>query len=161
MAYKLTTVNAIPGESINIDTDDIPELPGATNKWYDSQAVTEDVEAARLASPTIQDKHFYTVGALVQKTGDLYWRIISPIQILEATAFLETAPSTGNARFQVYSNQQNILFDLTVNTNSSSVTSTEQAVSLQPGDYIRVDVISHGSASDLTISFKYRSLFEV
>jgi hypothetical protein len=160
MAYKLTTVNNEPGEAISIDTDDIAELPGATNKWYDSQAVIDDVETARLTSPTIQDKHFYTVGALVQKTGDLYWQIISPIQILEVTAFLKSVPTTGNARFQIYNNQQTLLFDLTLNSNDSSVVSTTEAVSLQAGDYVRVDVLSTGAASDLTISFKYRSLFE-
>ena len=161
MAYKLTTVNNQPGEAISIDTDDIAEFPGATNKWYDSQAVIDDVETARLASPTIQDKHFYTVGALVQKTGDLYWQIISPIQILEVTAFVKSVPTTGNARFQIYNSQQNLLFDLTLNVSDSSVASTTQAVSLQAGDYVRVDVLSTGAASDLTISFKYRSLFEV
>lgn len=160
MAYKLTTVNNEPGEHISINTDDIPELPEAINKWYDSQAVSEDVEAARLASPTIQDKHFYTIGTLVQKEGDLYWRIISPIELLGAVAFLETPPSTANARFQVYSNQQNLLFDLTINTGSTSTTSIEEPALLQAGDYVKVDILSPGNASDLTISFKYRSLFE-
>lgn len=160
MAYKLTTVNALPGENINIDTDDIPELVGANNKWYDSSLVSADVRTARLASPTLQDKHFYTVGELTQKTGDLYWRIISPIEIISVQAFLETAPTSSNARFQIYSNSQGILFDLVLTPGTTSVTSTTQPVSLESGDYIRVDVLSAGSSSDLTISFKYRSLIE-
>lgn len=165
MSFKLTKVNNLPGELISVVTDDIPESLNANNLWYTQQRVSSDIQAQRVSNPTIQDKHFYTVGEVAVKTGDLYWQIISPIEILEARAYLKI-PATGNLlEAQVVkntgANPSDILFTLELLPNSSSVISNTPAVTLLAGDYIRIDILQVGSAtpgSDLIISFKYRSI---
>lgn len=165
MAYKLTKVNNNPGEFISVDTDDIPELQNATNLWYTQQRVDADVLAHRQSVPTLQDKHFYTVGEIATKQGDLFWQIISPIEIISTQAVLQTAPAGSNAQFDIVknlgSNPSDTLFSLTLSPGSTFVESNTAPVQLAAGDYIRVDVLQIGNVSpgsDLTISFKYRSI---
>lgn len=165
MSFKLTKVNNLPGENITVVTDDIPEPANPTNLWYTNARVVSDVESNRTTNPTIQDKHFYTVGDVVVKTGDLYWQIISPIQILQAQLFAKTAPTGSNLGIVVIKNAgtqpTDELYDLELIPGSTLIQSNTSPVSLAAGDYIRVDVLQVGNTSpgsDMIVSFKYRSI---
>lgn len=165
MAFKLTKVNNVPGELINLNTDEVPENQNPTNKYYTTARADVDILAHRENSPTVQDKHFYTNGEIVQKVGDLYWRIVSPIEILSVQVYFGTPPVGSNAAIYVQKNQaanpSDLLFNITIPQNQQITDSTDPTATLQAGDYIRVDVAQVGSTtagSDLIVSFKYRSI---
>lgn len=166
MAFKLTKVNSLPGENISVDTDDVPELPNATNLYYTQERTNSDIVAHRNSNPTIQDKHFYTVGEIALKIGDLYWQILSDIEIISVQAILKENPIGGKVNLAIVKNLgsdlSDTLFTLDIFPNDNIVISNTPAVTLQAGDYIRVDILQVGSTSpgsDLTVSFKYRSIF--
>jgi|13_taG_2_1085334.scaffolds.fasta_scaffold00160_2 S-adenosylmethionine:tRNA-ribosyltransferase-isomerase (queuine synthetase) len=166
MAFKLTKVNSLPGENISVDTDDVPELVGATNLYYTQARTNSDIVSHRNTNPTIQDKHFYTIGEIALKVGDLYWQILSDIEIISVQAVLKENPVGGKVNLAIVKNLgsalADTLFTLDIFPNDNLVISNTSAVTLQQGDYIRVDVLQVGSTtagSDLTVSFKYRSIF--
>lgn len=165
MAFKLTKVNQIPGELISIDTNNVPE--GTSNLYYTEDRTDARVTSLRNTYPTIQDKHFYTVGDIEVKIGDLYWQIIHPIEIFKVYINFKSAPVGGQAIIQVVKNTGSDPSDLLYNFEISSQTSTAESITapitLSAGDYLRVDIIQRGSTSpgsDLTVSFKYRSIIE-
>ena len=166
MSFKLTKVNNLPGQFISVVTDDIPEpQQNPTNKWYTDQRVNSDISSHRNNSPTLQDKHFYTTGQIATKTGDLYWQIISAIEIISVQVYFKTPPTGSNAAIYIQKNQatnpSDLLFDITIPSGQSVTQSTESPATLQAGDYIRVDIAQVGTTtpgSDLIVSFKYRSI---
>lgn len=165
MSFKLTKVNDLPGENISIVTDDIPEDANATNLWYTNQRVVSDIETNRTSNPTIQDKHFYTTGNVVVKTGDLYWQIITAIEILEVQLYVKTAPLGSNLGIAVVKNDgsqpSDEIFSLQLAPGANTVQSSTAAVSLQAGDYLRINVLQIGNTfpgTDMIVSFKYRSI---
>lgn len=165
MAFKLTKVNNLPGEKIILETDDIPESANATNLWYTDTRAETVVQAHRETSPTIQDKHFYTVGEVAVKIGDLYWQIISPIEILQTQLYLKTPSSGSNLSVNIIKNgggdPANLLYNLELIAGDNIVQSNSGSATLQAGDYLQVDVLQVGSAtsgSDMIVSFKYRSI---
>jgi len=165
MSFKLTKVNNLPGENISVVTDDIPEDVNATNLWYTNQRVVSDIETNRTSNPTIQDKHFYTTGDIVVKTGDLYWQIITPIEILEVQLYVKTAPRGSRLGIAVVKNDgsqpSDEIFSLQLAPEANIVQSSTAAVSLQAGDYLRINVLQIGNTfpgADMIVSFKYRSI---
>jgi len=165
MAFKLTKVNSLPGENISVDTDDVPELINATNLWYTQARADTAIDARRLAQPTIQDKHFYTLEELSVKTGDLYWQIVSPIEIMSVQAVIKTSPVGSKITLDVVKNEgatiADTLFTLEIFPNDQTVQSNTSSKQLAAGDYVRIDILQIGSTtpgSDLTVSFKYKSI---
>lgn len=166
MAFKLTKVNNIPGELITINTDDVSE--GTSNLYYTQDRVQTEVVSIRNTSPTIQDKHFYTIGEIQIKIGDLYWQIVHPIEIIKVFVKFGSAPLGGQAVVQVVKNTgsdpSDTLYDFSITSGTSSVESNSAPIELAEGDYLRIDILQRGSTSpgeDLTVSFKYRSIIEV
>lgn len=167
MAFKLTKVNQLPGQFISIVTDNIPEPEqNPVNLWYTDQRADERILEIRNTIPTIQDKHFYTVGEIAVKQGDLFWHIVAPIEILSCTAQIKTSP-TGN-KLQVVvtkntgANPSDTLYDLDI-LPSEFTTTSNSPVQLVSGDYIRIDILQTGSqvsGSDLTVSFAYKNILQ-
>ena len=165
MSFKLTKVNSLPGENISVVTDDIPESATPTNLWYTNQRVVSDIESNRTSNPTYQDKHFYTTGEVVPKTGDLYWHILSPIEIEQVQLYVKTAPLGSNLGIQVTLNQgaqlSDNLYSLQLTPGSNLIQSNSGSVTVDSGNYIRIDVLQVGNTtagSDMIVSFKYRSI---
>lgn len=161
MAYKITNVNNKYGPDIQISTGDVPET---TNLYFTQQRGIDASLLNRTQQPTFLDKHFYTIGILEQKTGDLFWHIISPIKIVQVTAHVKT-PAIGNTiTLYVQKNGGNdpekLLYDIDINPGSPSASVGGDKI-LVPGDYVQVDVAAIGSTfagSDLTVSFKYHNI---
>lgn len=161
MAYKITNVNGDRGPNIVLQTTQIPE---GSNLYFTEQRGFDASLLNRTQNPTYLDKHFYTIGALEQKVGDLYWHIINPIKIVQVFAKVKI-PSVGNSiALYVQKNGGNspdkLLYDITINPGALSATAGGDKI-LQPGDYIQIDVASIGSVSpgaDLTLSFKYHNI---
>ena len=165
MSFKLTKVNSLPGENITVVTDDIPEPLNPTNRWYTNARVVADVESNRTSNPTYQDKHFYTTGLVAPKTGDLYWQILSPIEIEQVQLYVKTAPTGTNLGIQVTLNEGSLvsdnLFSLQLQPGDTLIQSTTAPKTVNSGDYIRIDVLQVGQTtpgSDMIVSFKYRSI---
>lgn len=165
MAFKLTKVNQLPGELISIVTDNILEPEeNPINLWYTNQRADIRIAEIRNSLPTIQDKHFYTVGEVIVKQGDLYWHILADIEILSCQAVITTAPTGNKIQINVVknegSNPSDILYDLDINPLTNSIVSNISPVSLSSGDFIRIDILQRGSTipgSDLVVSFAYRT----
>ena len=165
MAFKLTKVNDLPGEFISVVTDDIPEPLNPTNLWYTQARTNADIDSRRQTNPTIQDKHFYTLDELAVKTGDLYWQIVSPVEIVSVQAVVKTSPVGGKITIDIVKNQgstiDDTLFTLDIFPNDQLVQSNTPAKQLAAGDYVRIDLLQVGTTtpgSDLTVSFKYKSI---
>lgn len=165
MSFKLTKVNSLPGENITVVTDDIPESGTPTNLWYTNARVVADVESNRNSNPTYQDKHFYTTGEVAPKIGDLYWHILSPIEIEQVQLYVKTAPTGSNLGIRVTLNQgaqlSDDLYSLQLTPGSDLIQSTSGSVTVDSGNYIRIDVLQVGNVtpgSDMIVSFKYRSI---
>jgi hypothetical protein len=161
MAYKITKVNGNPGADISLDTSDIPENPKAL--YYTDDRAFAASEQNRTLNPTMLDKHFYTIGALETKIGDLYWRITSPIVIKEVIVNLGVPCDGNNITLYVQKNggnsPQNLLYDIDIPPLSTS-RSVGGDVYLEAGDYIQIDIASIGSTSpgqDMIVSFRYHN----
>ena len=161
MSHNLTKVNSQPGLSVNVTTTTVNE---GTNLYFTEARTLSVVETERETNPVIQDKHFYTTGEVAVKQGDLYWRIISPIKILECKAYVGTAPTGATLSLHVVKNDssapEDLLYNLDINV-SSNETSSQTSHTLAVGDYLRVDIVQIGSTvkgSDLIVSFKYQSI---
>lgn len=159
MSYKLVKVNNDPGRIIDLDTTDIPE---GNNLYYTTSRADTDIESHRTDNPTYQDKHFYTVGNLAQKTGDLFWHMMHQATISNITARVKTAPVGADLTLYVQKNggqaPSDLLYTLTITDGSTSVNSNQAAQTLQPGDYLQIDVATVGTTTpgaDLVVSFKY------
>lgn len=161
MAYKITSVNGNHGPNIQITTLNIPEN---TNLYYTSDRAKEDSTLNRVENPTYLDRHFYTIGALEQKVGDLFWRILTPIKIVEVTVNLNVAAQGNSTTIYVQKNGGNspdkLLYDISLPPLSvGKIVGGDRL--LYPGDYIQVDIAAVGSIStgqDLTVSFKYHNI---
>ena len=168
MSHNLTKVLNQPGlkESENsnqfinvtLDTDNVPE--GDNNLYYTSDRVVDTMRV----NPIIQDRHFYTVDELAVKQGDLYWRIISPIKLLQAKAYVGTPSVGADISLHVIKNDstapEDLLYDLDITSTTNEVY-IDQEYTLAVGDYLRVDVVQTGTTtkgSDLIVSFKYHSI---
>jgi len=162
MAYKITNVNNKYGPDIQISSGDVPEA--ITNLYFTEQRGKDAAKLNRTEQPTFLDKHFYTIGLLEQKTGDLFWHVIFPIKIVQVTANLKT-PALGNTvTLYVQKNGGNdpekLLYDIDINPGVSVANVGGDKI-LLPGDYIQIDVAAIGSTfagSDLTVSFKYHNI---
>ena len=161
MSYKLTKVNEDAGRLISLQTSDVPE---DVNLYYTTPRANTDIAAHRVDVPTYQDKHFYTTGAIAIKQGDLYWNIIHPITIDSVSISIGEAPIGSNVTIYVQKNggqaPSDLIYDIDILPNTNIAVSNQPSVSLQQGDYLRVDVASVGNqtpGSDLIVSFKYYS----
>lgn len=161
MAYKITKVNQNYGPDINLTTANVSE---SQNLYFTEERAISASALHRTTNPTYLDKHFYTVGALEQKTGDLYWQILSPIKIVEVTVTLGVAAQGNSITIYVQKNggnsPDNLLYDISLAPLSSfKITGGEKI--LNKGDYIQIDVAAIGSVSpgqDMTVSFKYHNI---
>lgn len=169
MSHKLTKVLEKPGLkefdinsnqfiNVTLDTDNVSE--GVNNLYY------TDVRglATMRDNPIIQDRHFYTVDELAVKQGDLYWRIISPIKLLQAKAYVGTPSVGADISLHVIKNDstapEDLLYDLDITSTTNEVY-IDHEYTLAVGDYLRVDVVQVGTTtkgSDLIVSFKYHSI---
>ena len=167
MAFKLTKVNQLPGQFISVVTDNIPEpAENPTNLWYTDDRADSRIAEIRNTLPTIQDKHFYTIGEIEVKQGDLYWHILADIEILSCQILVKEAPVGNKIQINVVKNQgsdpSDVLYDLDITPLSNSAISNTAPVSLSAGDFIRIDILQRGSTtsgSDLVVSFAYRTTF--
>ena len=161
MAYKITNVNNKYGPNIQISSGDIPE---SSNLYFTQARGTEASLLNRTQQPTLLDKHFYTIGTLTQKTGDLFWHIISPIKIIQVTAHLKVPAQGNTVTLYIQKNGGNdpekLLYDIDINPGVFLSNIGGEKI-LLPGDYIQVDIASIGTVSpgaDLTVSFKYHNI---
>lgn len=165
MAFKLTKVNQLPGEHITVVTDNIPEpSENPTNLWYTDQRADARINSIRTSNPTVQDKHFYTVGEIEVKQGDLFWHIVSDIELLSCAAIVQTASVGNKIQIAVVKNGGNdpadTLYDIDILPNSFTEASNSTA-QLSAGDYIRIDILQRGTTtpgSDLVVSFAYKNI---
>lgn len=161
MAYKITSVNGDHGPNINLTTASVQEN---TNLYYTSDRAKQDAFLNRTENPTYLDKHFYTVGSLEQKVGDLFWRILTPIKIVEVTLTLEVPAQGASTTVYVQKNGGNspdkLLYDISLPPLATSkIVGGERT--LYPGDYVQVDIAAVGSVStgqNLTVSFRYHNI---
>ena len=171
MSHKLTKVLEQPGLkqiddnsnqfiNVTLNTDNVDELEGADNLYYTHDRFLESMRT----SPIIQDRHFYTVDELAVKQGDLYWRIISPIKLLQAKAYVGTPSVGADISLHVIKNDstapEDLLYDLDITSTTNEVF-IDYEYTLAVGDYLRVDVVQVGTTtkgSDLIVSFKYHSI---
>lgn len=163
MSHNLTKVNSQAGLSVDINTSNITE---GTNLYYTEARALSSIETERASNPVVQDKHFYTTGEIAIKQGDLYWRMISPVKILECKAYVGTAPTGTTLSLHVVKNNssapEDLLYNLNIEVSSNETNSTDSHI-LQVGDYLRIDIVQIGSlvkGSDLIVSFKYHSILD-
>ena len=168
MSHNLTKVLNQPGLkeidnsnqfiNVTLDTDNVDE--GTNNLYYTDARGLVTMQA----NPIIQDRHFYTVDELAVKQGDLYWRIISPIKLLQAKAYVGTPSVGADISLHVIKNDstapEDLLYDLDITSTTNEVFINNE-YTLAVGDYLRVDVVQVGTTtkgSDLIVSFKYHSI---
>jgi hypothetical protein len=161
MSYKITNVNGNYGPNINLTTETISEKG---NLYFTEQRAKSSALENRNEFPTYLDKHFYTIGALEQKQGDLFWQVLAPIKIIEITATLGVASEGNSVVIYVQKNGGNspdkLLYDISIPPLSNKKIVGGERI-LQQGDYIQVDIASVGTVSpgqNLTVSFKYHNI---
>lgn len=161
MAYKIINVNGDHGPNINLTTESISEKG---NLYFTNDRAKNSALENRNENPTLLDKHFYTIGALEQKTGDLFWQVLAPIKIIEVTATLGAASEGNSVTLYVQKNGGNspdkLLYDISIPPLSNKKIVGGERI-LQQGDYIQVDVAAIGTVSpgqNLTVSFKYHNI---